>query len=84
MHDSFLPVKHAFFFGSLDECDFISTRMLQSSVLVGGPLKHKSEEIKCDYPTLWVEDKDREIYSTWELGAEEAKKLQTQQVLHKI
>jgi len=43
----------------------------------GGPLKQKSEEVKCNYLMLWVGDKDREIYSTWELGAEEAKKLNT-------
>ena len=43
----------------------------------GGPLKQKSEEVKCNYLMLWVGDKDREIYSTWELGAEGAKKLNT-------
>ena len=43
----------------------------------GGPLKQKSEEIKCNYLMLWVGDKGREIYSTWELGTEEAKKLNT-------
>ena len=43
----------------------------------GGPLKQKSEEVKYNYLMLWVGDKGREIYSTWELGAEEAKKLNT-------
>ena len=33
----------------------------------GGPLKQKSEEVKCNYLMLWVGDKGREIYSTWEL-----------------
>ena len=42
-----------------------------------GPLKQKSEEVKCNYLMLWVGDKGREIYSTWELGTEEAKKLNT-------
>ena len=31
---------------------------------------------------LWVGDKGREIYSTWELGAEEAKKLNTYYTKH--
>ena len=43
----------------------------------GGPLKQKSEKVKCNYLMLWVGDKGREIYSMWELGAEEAKKLNT-------
>ena len=43
----------------------------------GGPLKQKNEEVKCNYLMLWVGDKGREIYSTWELGPDEAKKLKT-------
>ena len=43
----------------------------------GGPLHLKSEEVKCNYLMLWVEGKGCEIYSTWELGAKEAKKLNT-------
>ena len=43
----------------------------------GGPLKQKSEEVKCNYLMLWIGEKSREIYTTWELGAEEAKKLDT-------
>ena len=35
------------------------------------------EEVKCNYLMLWVGDKGREIYSTWELGTDEAKKLDT-------
>ena len=27
----------------------------------GGPLKQKSEEVKCNYLMLWVGDKGREI-----------------------
>jgi len=43
----------------------------------GGPLKQKGEEVKCNYPMLWIRDKGRKIYSTWELGADEGKKLST-------
>ena len=43
----------------------------------GGPLKQKSEEVKCNYQMLWIRDKGLEIYSAWELRAEEAKKLNT-------
>ena len=37
----------------------------------------KDEEVKCNYLMLWVGDKGREIYSTWELGEDEAKKRNT-------
>jgi len=40
-------------------------------------LSSKSEEVKCNYLMLWIGEKGREIYTTWELGAEEAKKLNT-------
>ena len=43
----------------------------------GGPLKQESEEVKCNYLMLWVGDKGREIYSTWQLGVDEAKKIDT-------
>ena len=43
----------------------------------GGPLKHKSEEEKCNYLMIWVRDKGRDIYNTWELTADEVKKLET-------
>ena len=55
---------------SKQHCEFI----------FGGPLKQKSEEVKCNYLMLWVGGKVCEICSTWELGADEVKKL----VLHKI
>ena len=32
-----------------------------------GPLKQKSEEVKCNYLMLWIGEKGREIYTTWEL-----------------
>ena len=37
----------------------------------------KDEQVKCNYLMLWVGDRGREIYSTWELGADEAKKRNT-------
>ena len=43
----------------------------------GGSLKRKSEEEKCNYLMIWIGDKGRDIYSTWELTVEEAKKLDT-------
>ena len=43
----------------------------------GGPLKRKSEEEKCNYLMIWVGDQGRDIYNTWELTADEAKKLET-------
>ena len=41
----------------------------------GGPLKRKSEEEKCNYLMIWIGDKGRDIYNTWELTADEGKKL---------
>ena len=38
-----------------------------------GPLKEKSEEEKCSYLMIWVGEKGREIYSTWNLSEEEQK-----------
>ena len=43
----------------------------------GGPLKRKSEDEKCNYRMIWVGDKGRDIYNTWELTIDEAKKLET-------
>ena len=43
----------------------------------GGPLKGKSEEQKCNYLMIWVGDKGREVYNTWTLTNDEAKKLST-------
>ena len=48
-----------------------------SSNTVSPLWERKSEEEKCNDQILWVKDKGCEIYSTWELGAEEAKKLDT-------
>ena len=43
----------------------------------GGPLKRKIEEEKCNYLMIWARDKGRDIYNTWELTADEVKKLET-------
>ena len=45
--------------------------------MFGGPLKRKIEEEKCNYLMIWVGDKGRDIYNTWELTADEVKKLET-------
>lgn len=50
-----------------EHCDF----------MFGGPLKAKSEEEKCNYLMLWAGEKGRNIYSTWNLTAEEKKNLLT-------
>ena len=39
-----------------------------------GPLKKKTEEEKCSYLMLCVGEKGRNIYSTWTLSEEDAKK----------
>lgn len=39
----------------------------------GGPLIKKNEEEKCNYLMLWVGEKGRNIYSTWNLTADEKK-----------
>ena len=43
--------------------------------MFGGPLEKKNEEQKCNYLMLWVGDKGRQIYSTWNLTDEQAKTL---------
>ncbi|CAG2185889.1 unnamed protein product [Mytilus edulis] len=42
-----------------------------------GPLKSKNEETKCNYLMIWVGNKGRDIYSTWNLQVAEAKLLKT-------
>ncbi|XP_060084332.1 uncharacterized protein K02A2.6-like [Ylistrum balloti] len=42
-----------------------------------GPLKGKSEPEKCSYLMLWVGEKGRNIFSTWTIDQNEAKKLET-------
>ena len=43
--------------------------------MFGGPLKAKDEEEQCNYLMIWVGDKGRDIYSTWNLDANQKKKL---------
>lgn len=45
--------------------------------MFGGPLRAKTEEEKCNYLMLWVGEKGRSIYSTWEITDEGRKKLKT-------
>ena len=40
-----------------------------------GPLKEKSEEEKCKYLLIWSGEEGRELRSTWNLSADDAKKL---------
>lgn len=42
--------------------------------MFGGPLKSKTEEEWCNYIMLWVGEKGRELHSTWNLSADDAKK----------
>ena len=41
----------------------------------GVPLKGKSEEQRCNYLMIWVGEKGRDVYNTWNLSSEESKKL---------
>ena len=41
----------------------------------GGPLKHKSEEQRCNFLMLWVGEKGRDVFKTWNLSSEESKNL---------
>lgn len=43
--------------------------------MFGGPLKGKSEEEKCNYLMIWSGEKGRNIYSTWNLTADQKKQL---------
>ena len=53
-------------------------RFLDHSMFVfNGPLKGKSEEEKCNYLMIWVGEKGRKIYQTWDLTADEKKLLKT-------
>lgn len=45
--------------------------------MFGGPLNQKSEEEKRNYLMIWIGEKGRDIYNTWELTAQQVKKLNT-------
>ncbi|CAC5365290.1 unnamed protein product [Mytilus coruscus] len=40
-----------------------------------GPLKKKQGDEKCAYLMIWVGEKGRNVYSTWDMSAEDQKKL---------
>ncbi len=42
-----------------------------------GPLNGKTEQEKIAYLLIWVGEKGRDIYNTWELSSDDAKKLET-------
>ena len=44
-------------------------------LVFNGPLKAKTEEVKCTYLLLWVGEKGRDIYNTWVLDDDDKKKL---------
>ena len=46
-------------------------------LVFAGPLSDKEEEVQCKYLLLWVGDRGREIYNTWNLSAENQKVLNT-------
>jgi len=46
-----------------------------ANFIFAGPLSKKSEEEKCNYLMIWVGEKGRKIYSTWNLTLDEKKKL---------
>ena len=45
--------------------------------MFGGPLEKKSEEPKCNYFMLWIGEKGREIFSTWDVPGEDRECHQT-------
>ena len=48
--------------------------LMHVKLIFTGPLKAKSEEEKVSYLLLWIGDQGRQIYRTWTLSVEEAKK----------
>jgi hypothetical protein len=47
-----------------------------AELIFKGPLKGKDEDVDCNYLLLWVGDKGTEIFHTWNLSNDDAKKLQ--------
>ncbi|KAL0968110.1 hypothetical protein UPYG_G00262530 [Umbra pygmaea] len=53
-------------------------RFKQHAELVfSGPLREKREQDKCSYLLLWIGEKGRDVFNTWSLTEEDAKKLNT-------
>jgi len=48
-----------------------------AELIFSGPLREKREQDKCSYLLLWIGEKGRDIFNTWTLTDEDAKKLQT-------
>ena len=46
-----------------------------ASFMFAGPLSNKTEEQKCAYLMIWMGEKGRKIFSTWNLSADDKKKL---------
>ena len=44
-------------------------------LIFAGPLKQKSEEVKVTYLLLWIGDTGRDIFNTWTIPDDEAKRL---------
>ena len=44
-------------------------------LMFSGPLSGKSEAVKCSYLLIWVGEKGRDIFNTWNLTAEENNKI---------
>ena len=42
-----------------------------SEFVLGRPLKSKSEEHKCNYLMIWIGEKERDIFQTWNLTEDE-------------
>lgn len=50
--------------------------MEHATFVFNGPLKSKSEEEKCAYLMIWVGEKGRKIYQTWDMTEDDKKSLQ--------
>ena len=60
--------------GALPSMDWEKQDLEQ--ILFDGPLKKKDEEEKCAFLMLWVGEKGRSLFQTWNLSADQKKKLQ--------
>lgn len=48
-----------------------------AELMFTGPLREKEEADKCSYLLLWIGEKGRDVYNTWTLTGDDAKKLKT-------
>lgn len=49
--------------------------VMLAQVIFGGSLSSKEEEVQCPYFPLWVGDKGRDIFNSWDISADDSKKL---------